>query len=169
MWVLNKLAFNQINNTLVYLQKKASISSFGNLKDFYAIIAQAYLPELQDLQDHKILSERLFTIEKQLYLYSSSTRDLIHQYYLACLHAQNRLDEPDRGVLTVRCAFRNDTLEIQMIGAEDIKLPLDFKGSCDSYVKLNLVPGYKFSSVTMPKTRTKSKNQSPTYNEKFAL
>ncbi|KAL9694475.1 hypothetical protein quinque_013760 [Culex quinquefasciatus] len=151
------------------IDKKASISSFGNLKDFYAIIAQAYLPELQDLQDDKILSERLFTIEKQLYLYSSSTRDLIHQYYLACLHAQNRLDEPDRGVLTVRCAFRNDTLEIQMIGAEDIKLPLDFKGSCDSYVKLNLVPGYKFSSVTMPKTRTKSKNHSPTYNEKFAL
>lgn len=146
------------------IDKKASIAAFGNLKDFYAIIAQAYLPELQDLQD-----EKLFTIEKQLYLYSSSTRDLIHQYYLACYEAQTRLDEPDRGLLTVRCGFRDDTLEIQMIGAEDIKLPLDFKSSCDSYVKLNLVPGYKFSNVTMPKTRTKSKNHSPTYNEKFTL
>lgn len=102
-------------------------------------------------------------------LYSSSTRDLIHHYYLACMDAQALLDEPDRGILTVRCCIRNDNLEIQIISAESIKLPPDYKGNCDSYVKINLVPGYKYSNLQMPKTRSKSKNHSPTYNEKFTL
>lgn len=133
------------------------------------MVAQAYLPETEELQQDRELAEKLYFLEKQLSLYSSSTRDLIHQYHLACLDAQLRLDEPDRGVLTVRCAIRNDSLEVQIISAEGIKLPLDYKGNCDSYVKINLAPGYRFSDIVMPKTRTKSKNHSPTYNEKFAL
>ncbi|XP_058467943.1 protein unc-13 homolog 4B-like isoform X2 [Malaya genurostris] len=150
------------------IDRKSTLLSFANLKDFYGIITQAYLRGLQNLHD-ETLAKKLFIIEKQLHLYSSSTRDLIHQYYLACLEAQNRLDEPERGIITVRCYIRNYTLEIQVISAEHIKLPLDFKGTCDSYVKVNLVPGYKFSNLQMPKTRTKSKNHSPSYNEKFML
>lgn len=148
---------------------KTPIEKFSNLKDFYAMIAQAYLPETQELQQDRELAEKLYSLEKQLSLYSSSTRDLIHQYYLACLDAQLRVDEPDRGVLTVRCCLRNDSLEIQIISADGIKLPLDYKGNCDSYVKINLAPGYRYSDVQMPKTRTKSKNHSPTYNEKFTM
>ncbi|XP_029718052.2 protein unc-13 homolog 4B [Aedes albopictus] len=148
---------------------KTPIEKFSNLRDFYAMVAQTYLPETQELQQDRELAEKLYFLEKQLSLYSSSTRDLIHQYHLACLDAQLRLDEPDRGVLTVRCAIRNDSLEVQIISAEGIKLPLDYKGNCDSYVKINLAPGYRFSDIVMPKTRTKSKNHSPTYNEKFAL
>ncbi|XP_055623750.1 protein unc-13 homolog 4B-like isoform X2 [Toxorhynchites rutilus septentrionalis] len=151
------------------IEKKAPITSFSNLKECYAIIAQAYLPELQDLQDASPLAEQLLSIEKQLCLYSSTTRDLIHQYYLACYESQNRLDEPDRGILNVRCFFNQNTLEVQVLGANNIQMPLDFKGTCDSYVKINLIPGYRFSNVQMPKTRTKPKNRSPTYNEKFAL
>ncbi|XP_058814032.1 protein unc-13 homolog 4B-like isoform X2 [Topomyia yanbarensis] len=173
-----KLVENELWNTLTTefnhlikhtIEKKSPILSFVNLKGCYGIIAQAFLPGLQDLQNNEILAEKLFSIEKQLHLYSSSTRDLIHQYYLACMDAQNRLDEPERGIFTVRCCIRNNALEIQVISAENIKLPLDFKGTCDSYVKINLVPGYKFPSLQMPKTRTKSKNHSPTYNEKFVL
>ncbi|XP_055586085.1 protein unc-13 homolog 4B-like [Uranotaenia lowii] len=167
LWKHLTLEFS--NMIKMCIEKKTSIASFANLKDFYIIIAQAYLPELKDGQEDLLFADKLHNIEKNLTLHSSSTRDLIHQYYLACLEAQNRIDEPERGVLSVRCYYRNDALEIQVIAAENIKLPLDFKGSCDSYVKINLVPGYRFSNVQMPKTRTKSKNHSPTYNEKFTL
>ncbi|XP_055524424.1 protein unc-13 homolog 4B-like [Wyeomyia smithii] len=159
--------FSDVIRTVI--EKKSPISSFANLKDFYRIIAQTYLAGIQILQDDHVLREKLYLIEKQLDLYSSSTRDLIHQYYLACLEAQNLLDEPERGTLTVRCCIRNSVLDIQIIAIENIKLPLDFKGTSDSYVKINLAPGYKFSNIQMPKTRTKLKNRSPTFNEKFSL
>ncbi|XP_053688553.1 protein unc-13 homolog 4B-like [Sabethes cyaneus] len=167
LWCAITTEFNDVIRATI--EKKSSISSFANLKDFYRIIAQAYLSDIQDLQEDSVLSEKLYLIEKQLDLYSSSTRDLIHRYYIACLEAQNHLDEPERGILTIRCCIRDSVLEIQIIAVENIKLPLDFKGSCDSYVKINLVPGYKFSNIQMPKTRTKLKNHSPTFNEKFSL
>ncbi|XP_062536587.1 protein unc-13 homolog 4B-like isoform X3 [Armigeres subalbatus] len=167
LWNKLTVEFGDMMKSLI--GAKTSIEKFSNLKDFYAIIAQAYLPENQELQQDRGMAEKLYFLEKQLSLYSSSTRDLIHHYYLACLEAQLRLDEPDRGVLTVKCCLRNDNLEIHIISADGIKLPLDYKGSCDSYVKINLAPGYRYADVQMPKTRTKSKNHSPTYNEKFTL
>ncbi|XP_065080897.1 protein unc-13 homolog 4B-like [Ochlerotatus camptorhynchus] len=162
LWSQLTAEFEKTMNTLI--GTKTPIQTFSNLKDFYETI-----PESQQLQNDIELREKLFSLEKQMRLYSSSTRDLIHHYYLACMDAQALLDEPDRGILTVRCCIRNDNLEIQIISAESIKLPPDYKGNCDSYVKINLVPGYKYSNLQMPKTRSKSKNHSPTYNEKFTL
>lgn len=46
---------------------------------------------------------------------------------------------------------------------------LFFPGSCDSYVKVRLLPEEKFTDVKLPKTHVQKENLYPLYDEIFNM
>lgn len=47
--------------------------------------------------------------------------------------------------------------------------PSIFPGSCDSYVKVRLLPEEKFTDVKLPKTHVQKENLYPLYDEIFNM
>lgn len=58
--------------------------------------------------------EILENIERLLQLHGYETSDLIHQYYLERVEEQKAsTDTSSRGQLTVKCKFRDNSLEVK--------------------------------------------------------
>ncbi|XP_058119916.1 protein unc-13 homolog 4B-like [Anopheles ziemanni] len=146
------------------LEKKESLGAFQRLRDCFTLLTTHYFGTLGDTIESSSIAERLDT-------FSCTTAELIHRYYLERCRQQEALEEPENGLLTVRCWFQPDGLHIKVLRAEQLRLPKDYKHSCDSYVKINVLPPDRFGPPALPelKTKTKSKNFSPTYNESFTL
>lgn len=90
------------------------------------------------------------------------------------------------GEVSVRAKFENNSLHIEIINARNL-MAMDsngklnyclFKcdnfshsvvGTCDSFVRVHLLPEHKFSGVEKPKTKTHNKTQFPLYDEKFVM
>lgn len=133
------------------------------MRDCYTQLSQHYFRTISETIACSTIGERLET-------FSCTTSELIHRYYLERVRQQDQLEEPENGQLTVRCWFQPDGLQIKVLRAEQLRLPKDYKHSCDSYVKLNVLPPDQFGApLPELKTKTKSKNFSPIYNESFTL
>uniref|UniRef100_A0A182JNS5 C2 domain-containing protein n=1 Tax=Anopheles christyi TaxID=43041 RepID=A0A182JNS5_9DIPT len=161
LWTALEATMDEIIKKL--LEKKDSISTFQRLRTCYGQLTQHYFRTLSETIACSTIGERLET-------FSCTTSELIHRYYLERVRQQEQLEEPENGQLTVRCWFQQDGLQIKVLRAEQLRLPKDYKHSCDSYVKINVLPPDHFGApVPELKTKTKSKNFSPIYNETFTL
>uniref|UniRef100_A0A182T4H3 C2 domain-containing protein n=1 Tax=Anopheles maculatus TaxID=74869 RepID=A0A182T4H3_9DIPT len=162
LWTALETTMDEIIKKL--LEKKDSLATFQRLRNCYEQITQHYFRTLSETIACSTIGERLET-------FSCTTSELIHRYYLERVRQQEQLEEPENGQLTVRCWFQPDGLQIKVLRAEQLRLPKDYKHSCDSYVKINVLPPDQFGSPALPelKTKTKSKNFSPIYNESFTL
>ncbi|ETN61763.1 hypothetical protein AND_006572 [Anopheles darlingi] len=145
-------------------EKKDSLATFQRLNGCFTLLTLHYFHTLGDTISNSTIGERLD-------IFSCSTTELLHRYYLERLRQQDELEEPECGLLTVRCWFQPDGLQIKILRADQLQLPKDYKHSCDSYVKINVIPPDRFGPPPLPelKTKTKSKNFSPVYNESFTL
>ncbi|XP_040159189.1 protein unc-13 homolog 4B-like [Anopheles arabiensis] len=166
LWTVLETTMDEIIKKLLEvkpLREKDSISTFQRLRDCYTQLSQHYFRTISETIACSTIGERLET-------FSCTTSELIHRYYLERVRQQDQLEEPENGQLTVRCWFQPDGLQIKVLRAEQLRLPKDYKHSCDSYVKLNVLPPDQFGApLPELKTKTKSKNYSPIYNESFTL
>uniref|UniRef100_A0A182VXH0 C2 domain-containing protein n=1 Tax=Anopheles minimus TaxID=112268 RepID=A0A182VXH0_9DIPT len=161
MWTALEATMDEIIKKL--LEKKDSLATFQRLRNCYEQLTQHYFRTLSETIDCSTIGERLET-------FSCTTSELIHRYYLERARQQDQLEEPENGQLTVRCWFQPDGLQIKVLRAEQLRLPKDYKHSCDSYVKINVLPPDQFGApLPELKTKTKSRNFSPIYNESFTL
>uniref|UniRef100_A0AAG5CTR3 Protein unc-13 homolog 4B n=1 Tax=Anopheles atroparvus TaxID=41427 RepID=A0AAG5CTR3_ANOAO len=162
LWTTIESTLNEIIRKL--LEKKDSLATFQRVRECFTLLTSHYFDTLGDTIDTLTIAERLDT-------FSCTTADLIHRYYLERCRQQEAMEEPENGLLTVRCWFQPDGLQIKVLRAEQLRLPKDYKHSCDSYVKINVLPPDRFGPPPLPelKTKTKSKNFSPVYNESFSL
>lgn len=81
---------------------------------------------------------------------------------------QKKTTEVLYGVLTVRCAFKDDVLEIEVMSARNI-IPMDSNGSCDPFVRIHFVPENRFAGIAKPKTQVQNKTLFPLFDEKFVV
>ncbi|XP_052891701.1 protein unc-13 homolog 4B-like [Anopheles moucheti] len=161
LWTSLETTMDEIIKKL--LEKKDSLATFQRLKNCYEQLIQHYFRTLTETIACSTIGERLET-------FSCTTNELIHRYYLERVRQQDQLEEAEQGQLTVRCWFQPDGLQIKVLRAEQLRLPKDYKHSCDSYVKINVLPPDQFGApLPELKTKTKSKNFSPIYNETFTL
>uniref|UniRef100_A0A182M1C5 Protein unc-13 homolog 4B n=1 Tax=Anopheles culicifacies TaxID=139723 RepID=A0A182M1C5_9DIPT len=161
MWTAIEATMDEIIKKL--LEKKDSLATFQRIRNCYEQLTQHYFRTLSETIACSTIGERLET-------FSCTTSELIHRYYLERSRQQDQLEEPENGQLTVRCWFQPDGLQIKVLRADQLRLPKDYKHSCDSYVKINVLPPDQFGApLPELKTKTKSKNFSPNYNETFTL
>lgn len=57
--------------------------------------------------------DTLEDIEKTLILHGYQTSELIHQYHIERLNEQNAQIDSTFGVLTVRCCFKGNTIQVR--------------------------------------------------------
>ncbi|XP_043520285.1 protein unc-13 homolog 4B isoform X2 [Frieseomelitta varia] len=107
-------------------------------------------------------------IEHLLELHGLETAELIHRYHQERIKEQNELDESEYGQITVKAQFVDNSLNIQILNARKLR-PVDSNGSCDSYVKVKLLPEEKFADVKLPKTHVQKENLYPLFDEIFNI
>lgn len=72
------------------------------------------------------------------------------------------------GELSVRVKFQNTDLIVEVINARNLKA-MDSNGSCDSFVRIHLLPEDKFNGIVKPKTQTHNRTLFPLYDETFVM
>lgn len=113
--------------------------------------------------------EELKRTQKLLEINGMETLDLIHLVHLDLWNEQQILKDSPFGQLTVQTQFVDaNTLKIRILNAKNLKA-MDSSGTSDSYVRIHFLPEEKFTSVTKPKTQTKSKSLYPLFDETFVM
>ncbi|XP_056643734.1 protein unc-13 homolog 4B isoform X2 [Diorhabda sublineata] len=107
--------------------------------------------------------------EDVLRVYGLETSDLIHEVHKN-LHKkfQSAAADSPLGQLTVIAKFSDTTLSVKVLNGRNL-LAMDSNGSCDSFVRIHLLPEHKFVGIDKPKTKTHNRNQFPLYDEEFTF
>ncbi|XP_067210437.1 protein unc-13 homolog 4B isoform X4 [Linepithema humile] len=134
-------------------------------------------------------------IESLLKLHGLETAELIHCYHQERLEEQKELEEPICGLITVKAYFIDNSLNIQILNARNLRCTDsngDFIGKlstlerklhskskqrlkegktsrCDSYVKIRLLPEEKFAEIKAPKTHVQKETLFPLFDETFNI
>lgn len=97
-----------------------------------------------------------------------SNRKILFQVHLHLWKQQAEIKEPKFGELSVRVQFQNTDLKIEVMNARNLP-KMDSGGSCDSFVRIHLLPEDQFAGVNKPKTQTHNKDLFPLYDEQFVM
>lgn len=90
------------------------------------------------------------------------------QVHLDLWKKQGSIKDSPYGELSVRVKFNGTDLTVEVMNARNLKA-MDSNGSCDSFVRIHLLPEDKFSGVVKPKTQTHNRNLFPLYDETFVM
>ena len=102
-----------------------------------------------------------------LKLHGSETAELVHLYRLERIRQQDGVTDSSRfGSLTVRAAFVDDQLTIEVLNGRNLK-PMDSSGSSDPYVKIQLLPASQFPDAAELKTKVHKNTLFPLFDETF--
>lgn len=145
------------------LEKRRPPSFFANLRKTLNLMLGSFKDPENDT-DCDVLQRT----EEILRINGLETADLIHEVHLELTRKFEQITDSPYGELSFRCKFDGDTLKIEMINARNLPA-MDSNGTCDSFVRIHLLPEHKFSSVEKPKTKTHNKTLFPLYDETFTL
>ncbi|KAJ6638361.1 Protein unc-13 like 4B, partial [Pseudolycoriella hygida] len=141
---------------------------FANLRDTLQLMVKSFKgtqTNKDKVSTDKETLEEIFTL---LELHGYETSDLIHQYYIERAKQQENISDSRYGQLTVRCWFEDNNLLIDVMNARNLT-PMDSNGSCDPFVRIQLIPEEKFGNVTKIKTKAHDKTLFPLFDEKFCI
>uniref|UniRef100_A0A0A9YAH0 Protein unc-13 D n=1 Tax=Lygus hesperus TaxID=30085 RepID=A0A0A9YAH0_LYGHE len=109
-------------------------------------------------------------IKTDIQLHGMPTDQLILTYYLERMSEQTALNNPSYGMMTVKMQLipAHSLLRIEILNCRNL-LPTDSNGSCDPYVKIQLLPEEKFNGVVKPRTKIHKKTLFPLFDETFQI
>ncbi|XP_026666615.1 protein unc-13 homolog 4B isoform X1 [Ceratina calcarata] len=169
------------------LEKRRPPSFYSNLHRTLHTLIRYFNIGADEVANVKVLEK----IEYLLELHGLETADLIHRYHHERIKEQNELEESEYGQITVRAQFVDTSLNIQILNARKLR-PVDSNGkvstfkrklhtkskqrlkewktsTCDSYVKVKLLPEEKFADMKLPKTHVQKENLYPLFDEIFTI
>ncbi|XP_072393128.1 protein unc-13 homolog 4B isoform X4 [Diabrotica undecimpunctata] len=112
--------------------------------------------------------DALTRTEQTLRIHGLETTDLIHEVHKnLTAKFKNTTDSPF-GEISVRAKFQDNDLIVEVMNARNL-MAMDSNGSCDSFVRIHLLPEHKFIGIEKPKTKTHNRMQFPLYDEKFTF
>lgn len=184
--ICNLLYFRRFS---LQLQKRRPPLFFANLRDTLQLMVKSFKGTQSNKDKASSDKETLEEIFNLLELHGYETSDLIHQYYLEQVKQQDNIPDSRFGQLTVRCWFEENnlvvsvdirssdsikfhskysTFQIDVMNARNLA-PMDSNGSCDPFVRIQLIPEEKFGNVTKIKTKSQDKTLFPLFDEKFSM
>ncbi|XP_076293946.1 C2 and C2B_Munc13-like domain-containing protein staccato isoform X2 [Lasioglossum baleicum] len=146
------------------LEKRRPPSFYSNLHRTLHTLVRFFNIGADETSNVQVLEK----IENLLELHGLETAALIHRYHQERIKEQNELEESDYGQITVKAQFVDNSLNIQILNARKLR-PVDSNGTCDSYVKVRLLPEEKFSDLKLPKTHVQKENLYPLFDEIFNI
>ncbi|CAL7938780.1 unnamed protein product [Xylocopa violacea] len=146
------------------LEKRRPPSFYSNLHRTLHTLIKYFNTGADDAANVKVLEK----IEYLLELHGLETGELIHRYRQERIKEQNELEESEYGQITVRAQFVDNSLNIQILNARKLR-PVDSNGTCDSYVKVKLLPEEKFTDMKSFKTHVQKENLYPLFDEIFNI
>lgn len=159
--ILSESLYQLVHNNL---EKRRPPSFYSNLHRTLHTLIRYFNIGADEAANVKVLEK----IEHLLELHGLETAELIHRYHQERIKEQNDLEESEYGQITVKAQFVDNSLNIQILNARKLR-PVDSNGSCDSYVKVRLLPEEKFTDVKLPKTHVQKENLYPLYDEIFNI
>ncbi|XP_076382221.1 C2 and C2B_Munc13-like domain-containing protein staccato isoform X11 [Megalopta genalis] len=186
--IMSETLYQLVNSNL---EKRRPPSFYSNLHRTLHTLVRFFNVGADETSNVKILEK----IEHLLELHGLETAGLIHRYHQERIKEQNELEESDYGQITVKAQFVDNSLNIQILNARKLR-PVDSNGdligkvstlkrklntiskqrlkewktsSCDSYVKIRLLPEEKFSDLKLPKTHVQKENLYPLFDEIFNI
>ncbi|XP_076762015.1 C2 and C2B_Munc13-like domain-containing protein staccato isoform X4 [Xylocopa sonorina] len=175
----------------INLEKRRPPSFYSNLHRTLHTLIKYFNTGADEAANVKVLEK----IEYLLELHGLETGELIHRYRQERIKEQNELEESEYGQITVRAQFVDNSLNIQILNARKLR-PVDSNGdlvgkvstlkrklhtkskqrlkdwktsTCDSYVKVKLLPEEKFADMKSFKTHVQKENLYPLFDEIFNI
>ncbi|KAI4490005.1 hypothetical protein M0804_004187 [Polistes exclamans] len=173
------------------LEKRRPPSFYSNLHRTLHTLIKFFNLGADETSNVQVLEK----IEELLKLHGLETAELIHRYNQDRLNEQKEMEETIYGLLTVKASFSNNSLNIQILNARNLR-PMDSNGDfigklstlerklhskskqrlkegkkskCDSYVKIRLLPENKFIDNKTPKTHVQKETLFPLFDETFNI
>ncbi|KAF7409997.1 hypothetical protein HZH68_004378 [Vespula germanica] len=146
------------------LEKRRPPSFYSNLHRTLHTLIRFFNLGADETSNVQVLEK----IEELLKLHGLETAELIHRYNQDRLKEQKEMEETIYGLLTVKACFLNNSLNIQVLNARNLR-PMDSNGKCDSYVKIRLLPEEKFTDNKTPKTHVQKETLFPLFDETFNI
>ncbi|CAH0552872.1 unnamed protein product [Brassicogethes aeneus] len=112
--------------------------------------------------------DALSRTERLLKINGLETNDLIHEVHLEMARNFAKEKESSYGEISVKVKFEGSAIKVEVMNARNL-IAMDSNGSCDSFVRIHVLPEHKFSAIDKPKTKTHNKTQFPLYDEAFVI
>ncbi|XP_072028991.1 protein unc-13 homolog D-like isoform X2 [Amphiura filiformis] len=141
---------------------------FIRLEEALSIIAELFHGDGKGLSLEQIECNEYKNLLAILERHSSSSKELIENYYIAKFQQQEEDKSYECGVLNVQACFntKSELLEVYMLNAANV-LPLDSSGTSDPFVEIELLPPHLFKNPQTQKTKVKEKTLHPLFDETF--
>ncbi|XP_053984582.1 protein unc-13 homolog 4B-like isoform X1 [Hylaeus volcanicus] len=186
--IMSDTLYKLVNDNL---EKRRPPSFYSNLHRTLHTLVRFFNLGADESSNVKVLEK----IEYLLELHGLETAKLIHRYHQERIKEQEEIEESEYGQITVRAQFVDNSLNIQILNARKLR-PADSNGdfigkmstlkrnlhtkskqrlketktsTCDSYVKVRLLPEEKFVDVKLPKTHVQKENLYPLFDEIFNI
>ncbi|XP_076177568.1 C2 and C2B_Munc13-like domain-containing protein staccato isoform X3 [Ptiloglossa arizonensis] len=185
--IMSDTLYQLVHNNL---EKRRPPSFYSNLHRTLHTLVRFFNIGTDESSTVKVLEK----IEYLLELHGLETAKLIHRYHQERIKEQNEIEESEYGQITVKAQFVDNSLNIQILNARKLR-PADSNGNfigkvstlkrnlhtkskqrlkektstCDSYVKVRLLPEEKFADVKLPKTHVQKENLYPLFDEIFNI
>lgn len=147
------------------VQQKRPLEFFSNFREVLKIIETSFKNLNQPITPD--IKQIIDDVSEKLVLYGSTTSELIHLYFKD-RYAVQQAAVTTQEVLTVRCYFTDETLEVQIVGARDLVATYT-DGSSDPFVSFNLYPEIENFDVSVLKTKCQEKTLCPFFDETFSM
>ncbi|KAL1461869.1 hypothetical protein WDU94_013736 [Cyamophila willieti] len=160
---ISKSVFAKIEDiTKSGLKQKKPLQFFKHLLEIFDVLVDYFNKS----------NEAIDKVRQSLELYSLSTDELIHKYYLEhCQTIQSNGDNGgDCGQLTIRAMILKNQglLKIEIMNCRSLK-PVRSNGTCNPSVKINFLPEEQFLTTSKPRTQNQKNNLFPLFDETLEI
>ncbi|XP_043272734.1 protein unc-13 homolog 4B isoform X3 [Venturia canescens] len=159
--IMSETLYQLVNNNL---GKRRPPSFYSNLHRTLHTLIRFFNLGADETSNVQVLEK----IEHLLKLHGMETAELIHRFNLDRVQEQKDMEESVHGMLTVRAQFVDNSLNVQILNARNLR-PMDSNGKCDAYVKLRLLPEEKFNEIKTPKTHVQKETLFPLFDETLTI